>query len=163
MSKESFTVIGTPCSGPTASPRAIAASARSASPSAASKRVATTAFSAGFTRSMRAMHAATSSRDEMRFARIAARHRGRADGADVHAQPPATKLRSSSEPSAKCAVHAPEAVAAATSSGRARARAGAPHLLPEASRPRRARSAPSRPGSPSCSSLRRRARSPRRR
>ena len=61
----SLTVTGTPWSGPSASPRATAASARSAASSACAARFTVTAFRRGFTAAMRARHASTASRDEI--------------------------------------------------------------------------------------------------
>jgi catechol 2,3-dioxygenase-like lactoylglutathione lyase family enzyme len=57
----SLTVNGTPCSGPSASPRARAVSAARASARAASRRGSTIALIAGFRSSMRAVWASTSS------------------------------------------------------------------------------------------------------
>src|ERR671914_491861 len=51
--KLSLIVMGTPCSGPASSPRAVASSAATASCNAASRRSSTTAFSAGLTDSIR--------------------------------------------------------------------------------------------------------------
>ncbi len=61
----SFTVTGTPCSGPSRSPRATAASARSAAWRAWLARSTVTAFSVGLTSASRARHASTASRDEI--------------------------------------------------------------------------------------------------
>ena len=62
--KLSLIVMGTPCSGPVASPRAVASSAAAASRNAASRRSSTTAFSAGLTASIRACSISVSSREE---------------------------------------------------------------------------------------------------
>ena len=72
VSSESLIVIGTPWSGPTGSPRATAASARLASARAASARSCTTAFSAGFTASILARQASTTSPEDTRPSRMAA-------------------------------------------------------------------------------------------
>ena len=61
MSMFSFTVKGTPCSGPTVSPAASFWSALTAAARASSASTRTTAFSAGFTASMRARWASTTS------------------------------------------------------------------------------------------------------
>ena len=68
----SFTVTGTPCSGPSASPRATAASARSAASRALADRSTVTAFSRGLTAAIRARLASTASRDEISRRAIAA-------------------------------------------------------------------------------------------
>ena len=67
-----FTVVGTPASGPTGSPRASAASMESASASAASAVSSTTALIAGFTACIRAIAASHSSRAEVSRARTRA-------------------------------------------------------------------------------------------
>ena len=67
----SLMATGTPCSGPSASPRATAASARSAAASASCPRSTVTAFRRGLTPSMRARQAETASREEIARARIA--------------------------------------------------------------------------------------------
>jgi hypothetical protein len=60
-SKPSLMVMGTPCSGPSPPPRAVALSAAAASRSACSPRSSTTAFSAGLAASIRASRASVSS------------------------------------------------------------------------------------------------------
>jgi hypothetical protein len=65
-----FTVTGTPCSGPSASPRACAASALSAAASAVSSSTRTTALSFGLTAWSRARQASVASRAEARPSRI---------------------------------------------------------------------------------------------
>ena len=72
VSKQSLRVIGTPCRGPTSSPRARASSARRASASAPSSRHCTTALSAGLTAEILERNACVSSTAETRFDRIAA-------------------------------------------------------------------------------------------
>jgi hypothetical protein len=57
-----FTVTGTPCRGPSGSPRRTAASAASAAASAWSASTSTTAFSVGFTACTRARQDCTASR-----------------------------------------------------------------------------------------------------
>ena len=69
--KLSLIVMGTPCSGPVASPRAVASSAAAASCNAASRRSSTTAFSAGLTASIRACSISVSSREENSLRRTA--------------------------------------------------------------------------------------------
>jgi hypothetical protein len=61
MSMFSLTVKGTPCSGPTVSPAFNRRSAKAAAARASSARTRTMAFNAGFTASMRARCASTTS------------------------------------------------------------------------------------------------------
>src|SRR5918998_2772795 len=70
-SKASLIVMGTPCSGPVSSPRAVARSAASASLKAASRRSSTTAFSAGLAASIRSSNISVSSREESSLRRTA--------------------------------------------------------------------------------------------
>ncbi|MPM49616.1 hypothetical protein SDC9_96346 [bioreactor metagenome] len=69
-SKESFSVMGTPCRGPKSSPLASARSARAASDSAVSAQTWTTAFSFGFTSLIRRKNASVTSTDDTSPARI---------------------------------------------------------------------------------------------
>src|SRR5215213_5670204 len=69
--KLSLIVMGTPCSGPVASPRAVASSVAPASRNATSGRSSTTAFTAEFASSMRASSNSVSSRDETSLRRTA--------------------------------------------------------------------------------------------
>src|SRR5262249_6469848 len=123
--------MGTPCSGPRQSPRSASASAASASWRARSAQTVTTAFSAGFTRSTRARHASTSSRDDARRSRSAlASATADAEQASRSATGDEAPLLERAE--REVSVEAAEALAAAAR-GAERARAGrAPDLLPEA-------------------------------
>src|SRR5688500_10236640 len=69
--KLSLIVMGTPCSRPATSPRAVAWSAAAASRNAASRRSSTTAFSAGLTSSIRVSSISVSSREESSLRRTA--------------------------------------------------------------------------------------------
>src|SRR5215211_3007170 len=69
--KLSLIVMGTPCSSPAASPRAVASSTATASCNAASRRSSTTAFSAGLTSSIRVSSISVSSREESSLRRTA--------------------------------------------------------------------------------------------
>ena len=71
VSNESLSVIGTPCSGPTESPRANASSAALASESARSAHSCTTALSAPFTCPILSRCACTTSSAEISLCRIA--------------------------------------------------------------------------------------------
>ncbi len=124
-------MIGTPCSGPAAAPRASAASAASAS---RERRLEARRHH----RVERGIHASRCARCRRRRpraptpaspgSRARSRRRRRAE---VQAQPPATKLRSSSAPSEKCRYMPLKQSRQRVECANARARAGAPHLLAE--------------------------------
>ena len=88
VASRSFTPSGRPCSRPSGSPRMTARSASLACSRACSKQVAVTAFTSGFSFSIRAMQASSSSTGEMAFVPIMRRSSGaecstREEGAGV--------------------------------------------------------------------------------